>query len=114
QEPIGKQDQYIAAYGGISCFRFLPNNQVEAWPLKIDQETLYNLEDNLLLYFTGYSRSAGSILKDQEARTRQSDASVVDNLHYVKTMGLRSREMLEKGDLVGFGELMNEHWEHKK
>src|SRR5881398_4009694 len=54
REPIGKQDQYISAYGGITCFRFLPNNQVEAWPLEIDTDTLYNLEDNLLLFFTGY------------------------------------------------------------
>ena len=52
-EPIGKQDQYIAAYGGITCFKFLPGGRVEAWPLKISEETLYNLEDNLLLFFTG-------------------------------------------------------------
>src|SRR5437762_12618257 len=57
KEPIGKQDQYIAAYGGITCFRFLPNHQVEAWPLKLDTDTLYSLEDNLLLFFTGYSRA---------------------------------------------------------
>jgi D-glycero-alpha-D-manno-heptose-7-phosphate kinase len=113
-EPIGKQDQYIAAFGGLTCFTFHRDDTVTAEPLKIDQETLYNLEDNLLLYFTGYSRSAGAILKDQDARTRRSDSSVVDNLHYVKEIGLRSREMLEKGDLVGFGELMHEHWEHKK
>jgi D-glycero-alpha-D-manno-heptose-7-phosphate kinase len=113
-EPIGKQDQYISAFGGLTCFTFNRDGTVTAEPLKIDQETLYNLEDNLLLYFTGYSRSAGAILKDQDARTRQSDPSVVDNLHYVKEMGLRSRDMLEKGDLVGFGELMHEHWEHKK
>jgi D-glycero-alpha-D-manno-heptose-7-phosphate kinase len=113
-EPIGKQDQYIAAFGGLTCFTFHRNDTVTAEPLKIDQETLYNLEDNLLLYFTGYSRSAAAILKDQDARTRRSDPSVVDNLHYVKEMGLRSRGMLEKGDLVGFGELMHEHWEHKK
>ena len=113
-EPIGKQDQYISAFGGLTCFTFPRDDTVTAEPLKIDQETLYNLEDNLLLYFTGYSRSAGAILKDQDARTRRSDSSVVDNLHYVKEMGLRSREMLEKGDLVGFGELMHEHWEHKK
>ena len=60
-EPIGKQDQYIAAYGGITCFIFLPNNKVEAWPLKISGETLYNLEDNLLLFFTGYCRKASLI-----------------------------------------------------
>ncbi len=62
-EPIGKQDQYIAAYGGVTCFRFNPDGKVEAWPLKLSQETLYNLEDNLLLFFTGYARSASSILK---------------------------------------------------
>src|SRR5207244_8246472 len=62
KEPVGKQDQYIAAYGGITCFRFLPNNQVEAWPLEIDTDTLYNLEDNLLMFYTGYSRSASTVL----------------------------------------------------
>ena len=70
-EPIGKQDQYIAAYGGITCFKFLPGGRVEAWPLKISEETLYNLEDNLLLFFTGYSRSASKILKEQDDRTTQ-------------------------------------------
>ena len=113
-EPVGKQDQYIAAFGGLTCFTFHRDETVTAEPLRIDQETLYNLEDNLLLYFTGYKRSAGSILKDQDARTRRSDSSVLDNLHYVKDLGLRSRAVLEKGDLVGFAELMNEHWEHKK
>ncbi len=113
-EPVGKQDQYIAAFGGLSCFTFHRDDTVTAEPLKIDQETLYNLEDNLLLYFTGYSRSAGAVLKDQDVRTQRSDSSVVENLHYVKEIGLLSRTMLEKGDLVGFAELMNEHWEHKK
>ncbi len=64
QENIGKQDQYISAFGGLTCFQFLPNDQVEAYPLRVDTETLYNLEDNLLLFFTGYSRSASNILKD--------------------------------------------------
>ena len=68
-EPIGKQDQYIAAYGGVTCFQFNPDDSVKAWPLKIDTETLYNLEDNLLLFFTGYSRSAGSILKTRTSLT---------------------------------------------
>ena len=69
-EPIGKQDQYIAAYGGITCFHFLPDGKVEAWPLKVSDETLYNLEDNLLLFFTGYSRSASAILKEQDSKSR--------------------------------------------
>lgn len=113
-EPIGKQDQYIAAYGGLTCFQFLPNGHVEAYPLKCDAETLYNLEDNLLLFFTGYSRSASNILKDQDTRSKANDKDVTDNLHFVKELGYQSQEALESGDLNRFGELMNVHWEHKK
>ena len=114
KEPIGKQDQYIASYGGLTCFQFLPNGHVEATPLKVNSETLYNLEDNLLLFFTGYSRSASNILKDQDERSRQSDKEMIDNLHFVKELGYQSQEALEAGDLSKFGELMNVHWEHKK
>ncbi len=113
-EPIGKQDQYIAAYGGVTCFDFNPDDSVSAVPLDIDTETLHSLEDNLLLFFTGFSRSASSILADQKARTRKNDSDMLNNLHYVKELGLRSRQALEAGDPVLFGELMHEHWEHKK
>ena len=113
-EPIGKQDQYIAAYGGITCFDFNPDNSVGAKPLDIDTDTLHSLEDNLLLFFTGFSRSASSILADQKSRTRKNDAAMLNNLHYVKELGLRSRDALEAGDPTLFGELMHEHWEHKK
>ena len=113
-EPIGKQDQYIAAYGGLTCFQFLPNGHVEAAPLKVDSETLYNLEDNLLLFFTGYSRAAGTILKEQDEKSRTSDKEMIDNLHFVKDLGYQSQEALENGDLRRFGELMNVHWERKK
>ena len=114
REPIGKQDQYIAAYGGITCFTFHPNDAVEATPLQISQDTLFDLEDNLLLFFTGFSRDAGSILKDQNVRTKQSDQDMLQNLHYVKELGLRSKRALEKGNAALFGELMHEHWENKK
>ena len=79
KEPVGKQDQYIAAHGGLTCFRFLPNRQVESWPLRVDTHTLYDLEDNLLLFFTGYTRSAGAILKEQDDLSRQSDRTMLDN-----------------------------------
>jgi D-glycero-alpha-D-manno-heptose-7-phosphate kinase len=114
REPIGKQDQYIAAYGGVTCFQFLPNDRVEVSPLKLDTETLYNLEDNLLLFFTGYSRSASAILKEQDEKSRERDKAMVDNLHFVKDLGFRSKEALEAGDLRRYAELMNVHWEHKK
>jgi D-glycero-alpha-D-manno-heptose-7-phosphate kinase len=113
-EPIGKQDQYIAAYGGVTCFTFHSDERVEAEPARISMEALFNLEDNLLLFFSGYSRSAGTILADQQMRTRQNDQEMLANLHYVKELGLRSRQALEHGDTTLFGELMHEHWEHKK
>lgn len=114
KEPIGKQDQYIAAYGGITCFNFLENHDVNAAPLNISQETLFNLEDNLLLFFTGYSRSASSILKEQDIKTRETNQDMINNLHFIKSLGLKSKEALEKGHLTEFAELMNVHWQHKK
>jgi D-glycero-alpha-D-manno-heptose-7-phosphate kinase len=113
-EPIGKQDQYVAAYGGITCFTFHNDERVTAEPLRLSTDAMYDLEDNLLLFFTGFSRSAGSILKDQHTRSLNNDAAMLSNLHYVKELGYRSREALEGGDAVRFGELMHEHWEHKK
>jgi D-glycero-alpha-D-manno-heptose-7-phosphate kinase len=114
KEPIGKQDQYIAAYGGITCFKFLPDGKVEAWPLKLSDETRDNLEDNLLLFFTGYSRSASSILKEQDQKSKKDDKSMMENLHFVKDLGLQSQRALESGNLCEFARLMDVHWQRKK
>ena len=113
-EPIGKQDQYAAAYGGITAFDFYRDDKVTAKPLNIGIDTIFDLEDNLLLFFTGYSRSASGILKDQQMRSQQHDEEMLNNLHYVKELGLRSKAALESGNTSLFGELMHEHWEHKK
>ena len=113
-EPVGKQDQYIAAFGGITSFRFHTNDEVEAHPLDISMDTLLDLEDRLLLFFTGFSRSAGSILEDQDSRTQGSDQEMLNNLHYVKELGFRSKKALEDGKTREFAEIMQEHWEHKK
>ncbi len=114
KEPIGKQDQYIAAYGGITCFNFQKNGQVEAWPLKLSRETRGELEDNLLLFFTGYSRSASAILKEQDTKSKSDDQAMVENLHFVKDLGRQSQRALESGDLAGFARLMDVHWQRKK
>jgi D-glycero-alpha-D-manno-heptose-7-phosphate kinase len=113
-EPIGKQDQYIAAFGGITCMTFHKDHRVTVQPLRVSMETMFDLEDNLLLFFTGFNRSAGSVLKDQHDRSQARDAGILRNLDYVKSLGFRSKEALESGDLVRFGELMHEHWEYKK
>ncbi|HEY8835323.1 MAG TPA: galactokinase, partial [Chthoniobacterales bacterium] len=113
-EPIGKQDQYIAAYGGITAFHFLPDGRVEAAPLKISEETLFNLEDNLLLFFTGYARSASAILKEQDDKSKQADSAMMENLHCIKDLGKRSQTALEAGNLEEFARLMDVHWQRKK
>ncbi len=113
-EPIGKQDQYIATHGGVTCFTFQPDGHVEVEPLRLSSETLYNLEDNLVMFFTGYTRSASYILKDQDTRSKEKDRAMIDNLHFVKQLGYESKSAIEKGDLRSFAELMHVHWEHKK
>jgi D-glycero-alpha-D-manno-heptose-7-phosphate kinase len=114
KEPIGKQDQYIAAYGGLTCFKFLPDGKVEAWPLAVADETRANLEDNLLLFFTGYSRSASAILKEQDQKSKSEDKPMIENLHFVKELAQQSRAALESGNLREFARLMDVHWQRKK
>ena len=113
-EPVGKQDQYIASFGGITVFRFQPDDSVEVAPLQLAAETLHNLEDNLALFFTGFTRSASQILQDQDTRSRQGEAEILENLHFIKQIGCETQSALERGDLRRFAELMHMHWQHKK
>ena len=114
REPIGKQDQFIAAYGGITAFTFHKDGRVEARKAALSEDTIHDLEDNLLLFFTGYSRSASAILKDQKIRSEQADSAMIENLHRTKDLGLRSLVCLEAGDTPGFAALMHEHWRGKR
>lgn len=113
-EPIGKQDQYIASYGGISEFLFHKDGSVSSSPLNLEMRTIHDLEDNLLLFFTGISRSASEILNDQNSKSSKKDQMMIDNLHFTKELGLKSKEALLANDTDKFAELMHEHWEHKK
>jgi D-glycero-alpha-D-manno-heptose-7-phosphate kinase len=102
-EPIGKQDQYISSFGGITSFEFRRDGGVDVTPLGISTETLYNLEDNLLLFFTGFTRSASA-----------GDSGMIEHLHQIKRFGYESKAALEQGDLRRFAAIMHEHWERKK
>jgi len=113
-EPIGKQDQFIASYGGITCFEFERDDHVTVAPLRLDAITRYNLEENLMLFFTGYTRSASEILRDQDTRSKQGDQTMIDNLHFVKQLGYDCKAALEAGDLRAFAKLTDVHWEYKK
>ena len=114
KEPIGKQDQYIAAYGGLTCFQFMPDGSVEAWPLRISDECRFNLEDNLALFYTGQTRSASNILKDQDDKSKINDRTMIENLHFIKDLARQSLAALEKEDLPEFARLMDVHWQAKK
>lgn len=113
-DPVGKQDQFIASIGGITAFTFHPDGRVDYRPCQLTEETIYNLEDNLLLFFTGYSRSASSILKDQHDKSQANNAEMLENLHFTKELGYRSLEALETGNLDDFARLMDLHWQRKK
>jgi D-glycero-alpha-D-manno-heptose-7-phosphate kinase len=113
-EPIGKQDQYISAYGGLKVLHFKENDCVEVEPLVIDAFAKHDLEDSLMLFFTGYSRSASDILSIQDAQTKANNNYMIDNLHMVKKFGGQIRQALEHDRLDDFAALMDQHWEYKK
>ncbi len=111
---VGKQDQYVAAFGGLTCLEFAANGEVRPSPLRISNRTLHDLEERLLLFFTGYSRSAESMLEDQRTRSDQGDRAMLENLHEVARLGCRVRETLEAGDTREFAALIHEHWLTKR
>ena len=113
-EPIGKQDQYMAAFGGITCLTFDKDGAVLVEPLRLTDEVLDQLESNLLFFFTGKERSASEILREQDDKSKKNDLAMDNNLHQVKDIGLKTREYLEKGDVDMLGELLRTHWEIKK
>lgn len=113
-DPVGKQDQYIASYGGLTRFEFRPDDTVEASALTVDPCTLDDLEDHLLLFFTGYARRATDILADQKQRSEQDDGAMIANLDYVQELGNRIGGALQGGRTHEFADLMHEHWEHKR
>jgi D-glycero-alpha-D-manno-heptose-7-phosphate kinase len=111
---VGKQDQYIAAFGGLTCLEFRPGGRVDVAPLRISNRTLHDLEERLLLFFTGYARDAEAMLQDQRSRSERDDHAMLENLHAIACIGRQVRECLESGDTRGFGALMHEHWERKR
>ncbi len=114
KEPIGKQDQYIASFGGLTAFEFKTNGEVVARPLRMSEDSTLALEDSLLLFSTGIYRSASKVLQEQDDKSKKDDGAMTENLNFIKDIGYKSCEALESGNLVKFGQLMNEHWEYKK
>lgn len=114
KEPVGKQDQYVAAHGGICAYTFHPDGSVEVEPLELSESTLRRLRHNLLLFYTGEARSASKILAHQVVQTQADDQAMIENLHRTKELGYQFRRLLEEGDLETYAELMHEHWVIKR
>ncbi len=114
ERSVGKQDQYIAAFGGLTNFKIDADGRVHVEPLLIAQETMHDLEERLLLFFTGYARDAESMLEDQKQRSESGDERMRANLDTVARIGEQTKDALESGDTRRFGELMHEHWENKR
>jgi len=114
KEPAGKQDQYTAAFGGLNSYEFLCNGSVLIKKIKISKKNIKKLKNNLIVFFTGYSRSSYKILQKQDSNTKIFDKSMLNNLHQVKKFGLESKKILENGNLNEIGKIMHEHWQYKK
>jgi D-glycero-alpha-D-manno-heptose-7-phosphate kinase len=113
-EPVGKQDQYVAAYGGLLCQEYLPDGEVRVTPLHMTEESLRELRDSLMLFFVGHTRAASTLLREQKKRSEANDAAMIDSLHFVRTLGREIREVLEGGRIAEFGLLMHEQWMRKR
>jgi D-glycero-alpha-D-manno-heptose-7-phosphate kinase len=114
KEPIGKQDQYIAAFGGITSFQFSKEGKVTVEPLKMSDEAQDELQNNILLFYTGISRSASHILREQDEKSKKDEDQTIDTLHEIKRIGLETKKSLEQGDIDKLGEYLDEHWNIKK
>ena len=112
-EPIGKQDQYLAAFGGLINLEINKNGKVMVSVLNTSLDIIKNLEDNLLLFNTEIKHSAKDVIEEQK-KSLESDQEKMNQMKVIKELGTEIKEALEKGDLQKFGRWMNVHWETKR
>ena len=110
---VGKHDHYMAAFGGITCLGY-GDGRVTVTPLDISPTTAAELRHNVLLFFTGITRSANTILAEQKRDTASAQPNVVESLHRTKELGRQVKAALEAGRVDEFGVILHEHWENKK
>jgi len=112
--PVGKQDHYLAAFGGITCLEIARDGRVEVSPLKVSTGTIEEFRNSVLLMYTGITRRANDILEAQKKDSQAGNAAVLDSLHFTKELGYKIKEALEKGELYRFGQYLDDHWQNKK
>lgn len=112
--PIGKQDQYMVAFGGLTVIDVARDGRVKARPAVVASDVVDELESNLMLFFTGISRGAEAILQEQSSSISKKSAQVVDSMHFIKELGYKILEAVESGNVDTVGQMMHQHWEYKK
>lgn len=113
-EPVGKQDPYSAAYGGLLCQEYLPDGEVRVTPLRLTEQSLRELRDSLMLFYAGETRSASQLLAEQKRLSESHDSTMIDSLHFALSLGKQIRQVLESGRVAEFGPLLHEHWMRKR
>jgi D-glycero-alpha-D-manno-heptose-7-phosphate kinase len=113
-KPVGKQDQYMAAFGGLTVLEITPDGEVRVTPAHVSDTTIEELERNMLLFYTGCERPSHDILREQSRSVETNCEQVVQSLHAIKEMGREILEMIERGDLTSFGLALDRHWQVKK
>ncbi len=114
QEPVGKQDQYIAAYGGLLCQQYNPDGSVRVWPLHMPPGAEQELRESLMMFFVGRTRAASTLLAEQKRRTEAGDPAMTGALRFTLELGREVAARLEAGDIDAFGPLMHQHWLRKR
>ncbi len=113
-QPVGKQDQYIAAYGGLLCQDYRRDGTVGVEQLRISEERARELRESLMLFFVGSTRSASALLQDQKAQSESRNPKMLDDLHFAKQLGYEAERLFAQGELLDYGGLMHEHWLRKR
>ncbi len=114
KRPIGKQDPYMAAFGGLTVLDIEKNGKVNIRKANISMETADNLNNNLLVFFTGQTRSADEILQEQSSGVKEKKKDVVESMHFIKELGYKILEAAEAGNIDAIGKMFDEHWQYKK
>jgi len=114
KKPIGKQDQYMAAFGGLTVLEFARDGDVRVRSMNLSVDLIEALEHNILLFYTHDVRDATSILRRQDAAARSKNGAVLGSLREIKDIGIEICAAISRGNLRRFGEMMDLHWESKK
>jgi D-glycero-alpha-D-manno-heptose-7-phosphate kinase len=114
KEPIGKQDQYIAAYGGVSALTFHTDGSVDVERLPLREEVIDDLETSLLIFYSGVERAASAVLKEQNKSITTDADAAVQRMHRIKELGHETKRVLLGGEIDVYGEMLHEHWTNKR